>query len=71
MVLLYFKQYSLIYPLGYFEIEMVAIFALLAVHYLRLFIGSRGNKCEESFTTLLFILLTLLCAIGNAYFIAL
>lgn len=71
VLMLYYKQYQLIYPLGYFELEMVGIFLLLTVHYLRLYIGRKGNKCETSSTTVIFILLDILCALGNIYYIIL
>ena len=68
-IFIYYKRYLLIYPDGYFELEQIGIFLLIALQYFRLFCGSKGNKTESSGTMALFILLTLPCLFGNIYYI--
>ena len=68
-VLLFYKIYQFSFPIGIFFLEVLAFIVLVIVQFMRLFLGSRGNKTESSTVTFLFILLTLLTICGNLYFI--
>jgi Predicted membrane protein len=44
---------------------------LVALHYFRIYCGSKGNKTETSSTVVIFIALTVPCFIGNIYYMVL
>ena len=52
-----------------FLFEVLVFVLLLMVQFMRLFLGSRGNKTESSTVTFIFILLTLGALCGNLYFL--
>ena len=68
---LYYKKYQMIYPDGYFELEQIGVLALVSLQYFRLYCGSKGNKTETSWVTILFIGLIFPCLIANIYYIVL
>lgn len=67
-MLIFYKAYLFKYPIEFFAIEVAALLALISFQYLRLFIGSKGNKTESSGTTVLFILMTIPTLLGTFYF---
>ena len=68
-VLLFWKIYQYSFPLEFFLLE-VGLFVLLAcAQFMRLFLGSRGNKTESSTVTFFFLLITLGTLVGNLYFL--
>ena len=67
----FFKAYQYEYKDSYFWSEIIGCWALSTLQYFRLFVGSKGNKQERSSLLVLFILLTIICAIGMAYFLVL
>jgi hypothetical protein len=71
LLFLYYKRYQLNYPKGNFELDFMGMVILITLHYIRLFYGSKGNKTETSSLIVIFILLTLLCIIGNVYYVIL
>lgn len=68
---MYYKRYQMIYPDGYFELEQIGIFIVLGVQYLRIYCGSKGNKCETSWVVFLFLSLLAPSFIGNIYYVTL
>ena len=68
-VLMFYKIYEFSFPIGIFFMEILIFVLLMLVQFMRLFLGSRGNKTESSTVTFLFILLTLATLCGNLYFL--
>ena len=68
-ILLFYKIYEFSFPIGIFFLETLAFIVLVLVQFMRLFLGSRGNKTESSTVTFIFILLTLITICGNLYFL--
>ena len=66
---LYYKNYMLYYPSSQYELEFMGIFLLFSLNQFRIYSGSKGNKTETSSVTVLAILLTIPCLIGNIYFL--
>ena len=70
-ILLFYKIYQFSFPIGIFFLEALAFVILVLVQFMRLFLGSRGNKTESSTVTFIFILMTLGTICGNLYFLRL
>lgn len=64
-----YKAFVYDYVVGYFIAEVIGICALFALQWLRLFIGSKGNKTETSNITVWFLLVTLITCATNLYYI--
>ena len=65
---MFFKAYMYTYPFNFFGLELAFVVLLALIQFLRLFIGSKGNKTENSGTTGLFILLSIITILATAYF---
>ena len=66
---LFYKAYVYNYVAGYFGAEIVGVCALFSLQVLRLFVGSKGNKCEASDVTFSFLILTIITVATNVYYI--
>ena len=71
LTLLFYKVYAFTFPARLFTAEVIILVILQLIQFLRIFIGSKGNKLEQSGTTSVFILLIFPSIIGGLYFIAL
>ena len=67
--LMFWKIYRYSYPIEIFAFEILLFVILMLIQTTRIFLGSRGNKTESSTVTFFFIMLTLLAALGNLYFL--
>ena len=67
-IFMLYKVYKYTYPLEWALAESGGILLLQCLQFLRLFVGSRGNKTEHAGVTVIFILLTLVTILGAAYF---
>ena len=65
----FFKAYVYEYKDSLFWSETIGCWFLSLLQLFRLFVGSKGNKTERSGTMVIFIILTLICGIGMAYFL--
>ena len=70
-ILFFYKIYMFSFPIAIFFLEVLVFVVLVLLQFTRLFLGSRGNKTESSTVTFLFILLTIVTAVGNLYFLQL
>ena len=75
MFLLYiWKAAELPYPpeiRGTFALEIALVFGLAIIEYSRIFLGSRGNKTEQTGPLIWFFVLSLPAVIINMYFLLL
>ena len=63
-----YKAYLFRYPFTIFLAEFLGLILLYLVQSSRLFIGSKGNKCERSGVTFLFVLVTIITQLGLLYY---
>ena len=66
---LFYKSFIFNFGAAYFVAELLGLTGLLALAYLRLFVGSKGNKTETSHVTAYFLLLTVCTCLANFYFL--
>jgi transmembrane protein 216 len=67
-LLMMYKAYKYNYNEIHFWPELLGLWALSGMQFLRLFIGSKGNKTEKSGITVGFVFFTLGCIAAVAYF---
>ena len=65
---MFYKSFMYTYPLNFFGLELAFVVFLSLLQFLRLFVGSKGNKTEHSGTTGIFILLSIITILATAYF---
>ena len=63
-----YKVYLFTYPLHLALIEFFGLIILQLAQFMRLFVGSKGNKTENTTVMFMFICLTFVTCIGAAYF---
>ena len=68
---LFYKVYGLPYPDAIWEIEIVSLVLFFALQFIKIDLGSKGNKTEKSNITFLFVLLAILCIFCFVFFLIL
>eukprot|EP00695_Tsukubamonas_globosa_P002220 TRINITY_DN3322_c0_g1_i1.p1 TRINITY_DN3322_c0_g1~~TRINITY_DN3322_c0_g1_i1.p1 ORF type:complete len:167 (+),score=35.59 TRINITY_DN3322_c0_g1_i1:68-502(+) len=69
--LLFYKGWVLGYPISSMIVDIIYAVLYAAVDYSRLFLGTKGNKCEELAPLVWFIFLSIPILVTNIYFMKL
>ena len=68
LAMLFYKIYRFSFTPRLFVLELTALLLLQSTQFLRIFVGSKGNKLEKSAVIFWFMILFIFTMAGNAYF---